>query len=210
MVARAHKSEHQTENAISPDEKLTPQEYLRREREAEFKSELINGELFAMAGASKEHIRINSSVAFHLTRQLLNSPCEVAFNDLRVKINEAGNYVYPDILVFCDDGEWEDKQFDTLLNPRIIIEVLSSSTSQRDHEAKWPLYQQLPSLTDYLMVAQHRRHVQHYARQNETMWLYSIHATPESEITLASINSTLTLQEIYERVSFDEEPTTSV
>ncbi|HEY0074534.1 MAG TPA: Uma2 family endonuclease, partial [Abditibacteriaceae bacterium] len=92
----------------------------------------------------------------------------------------------------------------------IIIEVLSASTSRRDYEDKWPLYQQLSSLTDYLMVAQHRRHVQHYARQNESMWLYSIHTTPESEIMLASINSILTLQEIYERVSFDEEPTTSV
>ena len=140
----------------------------------------------------------------HLGNHLQGNPCEVVTNDLRVKINEAGDYVYPDIVVVCDGGEWEDNKFDTLINPRIIIEVLSSSTSQSDHAAKWPLYQQIPSLTDYLMVAQHRRYVQHYARQNETMWLYSAHTTPEAEITLACLNCTLKLSEIYERVSFAE------
>ncbi|HEY0072859.1 MAG TPA: Uma2 family endonuclease, partial [Abditibacteriaceae bacterium] len=99
MVARAYQSEYQTENVVSPPEKLTSQEYLRREREAEFKSELINGELFAMAGASKEHIRIINRASFYLEQKLSGSSCEVMFNDLRVKINDAGNYVYPDIVV---------------------------------------------------------------------------------------------------------------
>jgi Uma2 family endonuclease len=199
MVARAYQPEEQ----LPTPEKLTPQEYLRREREAEFKSEFIGGQLYAMAGASKRHVRINASIVLRLGNQLEGSSCEVAFNDLRVKINEAGDYVYPDIVVFCDGGEWEDDKFDTLTNPKIIIEVLSKSTSHRDHETKWPLYQQLPSLTDYLIVSQNRRHVQHYARQTANMWLYSVHTAPEAEIVLSSINCTLTLGQIYERVTFE-------
>ena len=147
MVARAYQPEYQPDSAPA-SETLTPQEYLRREREAETKSEFIGGQLYAMAGASFPHMQITASVSRHLNNQLDGKNCQAVTNDLRVKITEAGDYVYPDVVVVCGGGEWEDASFDTLLNPRIIVEVLSSSTARRDRSDKWLRYQQLPSLTD--------------------------------------------------------------
>ncbi len=205
MVARAYQPENQPEIVQSEtSEKLTPQEYLRCERAATTKSEFINGELIAMAGASKRHARIAASVVVHLANQITGSSCEVLFNDIRLKINEAGDYVYPDVLVVRDGGEWEDEQFDTLLNPTIIIEVLSSSTSRSDYNDKWLRYQQMPSLSDYLLIAQTQRRVEQFTRQKENLWLYAIHTTPEARVQFDSIHCSLTLGEIYERISFEE------
>lgn len=206
MVARAYQPENLPENEpASPpaSETLTPQEYLRRERAAETRTEFIGGQLYAMAGASRHHLRLVSSIAYRLSQQLEGSPCEVVTNDLRVRINQEGDYVYPDVVVVCGGGEWEDSSFDTLLNPTIIIEVLSSSTAGRDHSDKWLRYQQMPSLTDYLMVSQHEMRVEHFARQNENLWLYSIFQAPDATIELPSVNCRLRLSEIYERVHFD-------
>ena len=201
MVARAYQPENEPVSGPAI-ETLTPQEYLRRERAAETKTEFIGGQLYAMAGASRHHLRIVNRVTVHLERQMTGSPCEVMFNDVRVKINEAGDYVYPDAVVVCG-GEWEDSSFDTLLNPTIIIEVLSSSTAGRDHSDKWLRYQQMPSLSDYLMISQNEMRVEHFTRQNENLWLYSIFQAPDATIELQSVNCRLRLSEIYERVHFD-------
>lgn len=205
MVARAYHPEN-VPDSPAPEETLTPQEYLRREREAETKTEFIGGELFAMSGASFSHTRINHSIARHLGNQLQGKPCEVVSNDLRVKVNEVGDYVYPDVVVVCNGGEWEDNEFDTLLNPTVIIEVLSVSTAKRDRDDKWRLYQQLPSLNDYLMVAQNEVRVEHFTRQNENLWLYTAYTTLEAEIDLTAIDCRLSLRDIYERITFAENP----
>ena len=203
MVARAYQPEYQPESdPVVASETLTPQEYLRRERAAENRSEFIGGQLYAMAGASRHHVRLSNSISRHLGNQLEGSRCEAMSNDLRVKINDVGDYVYPDVVVVCGDGEWEDSSFDTLLNPTVIIEVLSSSTAQRDRSDKWLRYQQLPSLTDYLMISQHEMRVEHFLRQNENLWLYSIFQAPDDTIELQSANCRLRLSEIYERVQF--------
>lgn len=204
MVARAYQPEHQPESdPVVASETLTPQEYLRRERAAETRSEFLGGQLYAMSGASFPHTQITASVSRHLNNQLDGKNGQAVTNDLRVKINDAGDYVYPDVVVVCGGGEWEDSSFDTLLNPTVIIEVLSSSTAQRDRSDKWLRYQQLPSLTDYLMISQHEMRVEHFLRQNENLWLYSIFQAPDDTIELQSANCRLRLSEIYERVQFD-------
>ena len=111
-----------------PRKKLTPAEYLAIERQAEFKSEFLNGEMFAMAGASLPHTRIKDNLARMLNNQLEGGPCFAATSDLRVKVSATGLYTYPDAVVICDEPEFEDADVDTLLNPRVIIEVLSPPT----------------------------------------------------------------------------------
>src|SRR6516165_948756 len=113
-----------------PKTKLTPAEYLARERKAEFKSEFYRGEMFAMAGASEEHCLVKDNLAGEARHQLKGGPCRVVTSDLRVKVDATGLYTYPDVVIYCDWPRFEDDVFDTLLNPRVIVEVLSDSTEK--------------------------------------------------------------------------------
>lgn len=115
----------------------TPEEYLAQERKAEFKSEYIAGQIVAMSGASREHNLMTANLARVLGSQLLDRPCEVYVSDMRVKVTARGMYTYPDTVVVCDDARFEDEQVDTLLNPTLIVEVLSPSTEAYDRGAKF-------------------------------------------------------------------------
>jgi Uma2 family endonuclease len=131
-----------------PRHLLSPQEYLDRERLADFRSEYYRGETFAMSGASWEHTVIKDNVARHAGNQLTNGRCRVATSDLRVKVSASGLYTYPDLVVVCDKPQFEDNMFDTLLNPRVVIEALSDSTEKYDRGDKFTHYQRVPSLND--------------------------------------------------------------
>lgn len=122
---------------------LTPQEYLDLERKAEFKSEYLHGEMFAMAGASYEHTLIKDNLARKAGNQLEDGPCRVLTSDMRVKVDVTGLYTYPDIVIVCEEPQFEDKVFNTLLNPRALIEVLSDSTEKYDRGAKFGHYRQV-------------------------------------------------------------------
>ena len=131
-----------------PKPYLTPQEYLARERRAETKSEYLRGGVFAMSGASRNHNLVATNVAAELRQQLRDRDCEVHQSDMRVKISSTGLYTYPDVTVVCGEPEFEDEEVDTLLNPKVIVEVLSPSTADYDRGGKFTHYRRLPSLRE--------------------------------------------------------------
>ena len=145
----------------------TPEEYLALERKAEYKSEYINGEIYAMSGASRAHILITVNLTRELSTQLRGRPCEVYASDMRVKVSPTGMYTYPDVAAVCGEARFEDGQVDTLTNPSVIIEVLSPSTEAYDRGEKFAHYRKLQSLAEYVLVAQDKMRVEHFARHGE-------------------------------------------
>jgi Uma2 family endonuclease len=181
---------------------LTPEEYLEIERRAERKSEYYKGEVFAMAGASRKHGLIVANLVAELRQQLKKKPCEVYPTDMRLRVAPTGLYTYPDVIVVCGEPQFADDQSDTLLNPTLIIEVLSPSTQDYALGRKFEHYRTLPSLTDYLTVAQNRPHTEHRYRQDSHWTLVDYDGITQT-ISLPSIDAVLSLAEVYDKVEFD-------
>lgn len=181
---------------------LNPEDYLTIERQAEEKSEFVDGEIFLMAGASKEHNTITVNLVIELGGQFKQRPCQVFSNDMRVSINVEGNYVYPDVLALCDEPEFDDAHKDNLLNPALIIEVLSESTETYDRGRKFELYRQLSSVQEYLLITQDRYHIEHYQRQADGAWLLREYNEPADVLQLNSVDATLCLADVYARLIF--------
>lgn len=177
----------------------TPQEYLLWEETQPTRHEYLNGQIFAMAGASPEHNDIVANLLGALGNQLRDKPCRARGLDQRVKIPETGLYTYPDALVVCGRPEYEDEKRLTLLNPTVIVEVLSDSTESYDRGKKFRHYRSIPSFQDYLLVAQDTVWVEHYVRSSEGGWI--LHDTlPGGTITLASCGVQLRVDELYLKV----------
>ena len=157
---------------------ITPEAYLALERRAQYKSEYINGEILAMSGASRAHNIITVDITTELNIQLRKRGCDVYSGDMRVRTNPTSSYFYPDVVVVCDKPRFEDNVFDTLLNPILIVEVLSPSTETYDRGEKFAHYQEFVSLRDYILVAQDRMHVVHH-RLIETQWVQKEFYTPD-------------------------------
>src|SRR5262249_53469062 len=185
---------------------LTPEEYLAQERLAEFKSEYLRGDVFAMAGATWEHTLVKDNLARETGNQLKNGPCHVLTSDMRVRVDATGLYTYPDIAIICDEPRFEDKVLDTLLNPRALVEVLSDSTEKYDRGAKFGHYRQIPSLQEFVLVAQDQPLVERYVRQANGSWLLTVFSDPLGEFSFASIPVRVPLSEIYRGVKFPEKP----
>lgn len=179
---------------------LTPQEYLEREHKAKFRSEYLAGEVFAMAGASKEHCRLVWNILASLHPQLRGTSCEVGSTDMRVRVAPSGLYTYPDVIVFCGGGRFEEAETDTLLNPTVIFEVLSPSTQDYDRGKKFEMYSQLDSLAEYILVSQDRVCIARHTRQSGGGWVFWESIDLEDSIELVSIHATLKVAHIYERV----------
>ena len=182
---------------------ITPEAYLASERKAKLKSEYIHGEILAMSGASLAHTLITLDIATELNIQLRGSPCKVITNDMRVRTGPKGPYFYPDVVAFCGTPQFEDNVFDTLLNPTLVVEVLSPSTEAYDRGEKFAHYQKLASLREYLLVSQDRIHVEHF-RLAETQWAGKAFHASEDVLLLDSIECKLPLQDIYTRVTFPD------
>ena len=180
--------------------RMTAGEYLALERRAETRSEYVDGEMFTMAGASRRHNLIVTNIVRELSAQLRERPCDVYANDMRVKVSETGLYTYPDVVLACGEIRFEDDHQDTLLNPILLIEVLSPSTQGYDRFQKFSHYRRLPSLQEYLLIAQNQHRVEHYRRQSENQWLLSETAESVESVTMASIGCRLTISDIYEKV----------
>ncbi len=189
-----------------PKELLAPQEYLARERLASHKSEFYRGEVFAMAGTSLEHTQIKDNLAREAGNQLKDSACAVLTSDMRVKVNATGLYTYPDLVIVCGPPELEDSQFDTLLNPRVVVEVLSESTEKYDRGAKFGHYRQIPSVQEYVLIAQDRPLIERYVRQPDEAWLLTIFNDASSTFECASVPIRVPLAEIYRRIQFPDNP----
>lgn len=182
---------------------ISSEEYLRRERLAEYKSEYLNGEIFAMTGASRQHNRVTVNISSSLNAQLRGRTCEVYAVDMRLKVRASGLYTYPNVAVVCGEPEFEDSEFDTLLNPTVLFEVLSQSTERYDRMAKTFYYRSIDSLVEHVLVAQHKVHVEQFVRQTSGEWLLIEYTSPEQIVTLASIECSLQLTDVYDKVSFD-------
>jgi Uma2 family endonuclease len=185
----------------SPIDPYAPEEYLALERAAEFKSEYIDGEIVAMMGGSRAHSLIGSNVLSALHAALREQPCEVHGSDLRVTVADAALYTYPDVTVICGEPVFEDEADDTLMNPVVIVEVLSASTEAYDRGKKFARYRLLPSLRAYVLVSQDQPRVEWYTL-SEDGWLLHEANGMDGTVEIAALGSTLALAEIYAKVSF--------
>ena len=183
---------------------LTPGEYLAKERKALTKSEYSDGQIHAMPGASRKHNLITANTLVELHIQLRNRVCEVYPSDMRVKVGSAGLYTYPDVVVVCEEPRFEDTHFDTLLNPTVLIEVLSPSTAAYDRGDKFASYQKLDSLCEYVLISQDSVCVEHYLRQEQD-WNLTEFRSLDDGFSLVSIGCELSLRAIYAKVQFSQE-----
>ena len=189
--------------STQPKIRMTPAEYLAQERKAEVRSEFINGEMFEMPGVSRKHGRIVINVIVELEPQLRDRPCEMHAVELRVKIPETESYLYPDIFIVDGEPEVEDEHQDTVLNPRVLIEVLSPSTESYDRGLKFAHYRKMASLQEYILVSQTECRVERYLRQDDGTWIYSETTDPAGFLELASLGCRIPLSGIYRKVEFE-------
>ena len=180
---------------------MTPAEYLAAERGAASRSEYVNGRVYALAGASRVHNLIVGNTFAELRAQLRGRPCEVYVSDMRVKVEHTGMYTYPDVVGVCGEPAFEDEHLDTLLNPAVIIEVLSPSTERYDRGEKFVHYRRLASLQEYVLIAQDIRRIDHYRRDGDS-WVLTEVSEPDAALVLESLGATLALADIYDRVEF--------
>jgi Uma2 family endonuclease len=184
--------------------RLTPEEYLAIERAAEFRSEYYDGRMYAMAGTSCKHVMAVSNLHFALRSELLNRPCGVGSNELRVRV-PGGFYTYPDIVVVCGEPKFADDQQDTLLNPLLIIEVLSPSTEAYDRGFKFAQYRTIGSLKEYVLVSQAEPRIEVFRRRQSPDWLFSESAGLEAVCHLESVDCRLALSEVYRNIAFNDQ-----
>ena len=182
---------------------LTPEEYLTWERKQPFKNEYYNGQIIAMSGASRAHNLITMNMANQFYTQLVTQGCEVYPGDMRVQIHQPTSYFYPDIAVVCGEPRFGDDTFDTLLNPVLIVEVLSPSTAAFDRGGKFEYYQQLDSLQEYMLISQNRVHVERYLRR-DTQWILTEFQKIDEVIHLLSNRCQLSVRDIYTLVKFPD------
>ncbi len=191
-------------NAI-PKRKLTPEEYLKIERKAEYKSEYFNGEIYAMSGAKRNHNKAATNVSGLIWQHLKGKDCESYSNDMRVFVPKTGLYTYPDVVVVCGEPKFQDNVFDTLLNPTLLIEVLSETTESYDRGKKFQHYRSIESLQEYVLVSQDEARIEKYVKRGDGFWLLSEAVGLDSEIEFASIECRISLAEVYDKIDFSDE-----
>jgi Uma2 family endonuclease len=189
-----------------PRRLLSEQEYLARERAAAYRSEFYRGETFAMAGASREHNLIAANIARSFGNQLAIGPCEVYQSDMKVRIDPTGLYTYPDVVVACGELQFADDERDVLLNPTVLIEVLSESTAEYDCGTKATLYRLRESLREFLLIEQDEALADHYIRVDAQTWQITRVSGLDASIEFASIRCTLTLADAFAKVRFPAKP----
>ena len=186
--------------STAPKHYITPEEYLELERKSERRSEYLDGEVFPMAGASRNHGLITTNLVGELRQKLRGRPCNVYSSSLGVRVSPTGLYTYPDIVVTCGEEQFLDNSNDLLLNPVLIIEVLSDSTKDYDRGGKFESYRTLTSLKEYLTIAQDKVHIEQWQRRNDQRWLLSEHFETAVSIMLTSIDVELLSADIYGKV----------
>ncbi|HMS41196.1 MAG TPA: Uma2 family endonuclease [Pyrinomonadaceae bacterium] len=192
-------------SALPQRKYVSPEEYLTAERESLEKHEFFDGEIFQMAGASLKHIVITGNLAAELHARFKGRDCRALQSDMRVHIPKTGLFTYPDIAVVCGKPEFlPDEQLDTLTNPVLIIEVLSASTEGYDKGVKFDNYRSLESLREYVLISQDAKRVIRYTKQTDNSWVLMDFIDDKTEIELVSIECSLTMDDIYDKVEFTE------
>jgi len=187
-----------------PKQVWTEAEYLAFERTSDTRHEYHQGEIFEMVGASLNHNRIVMNTAGSLFAQLLQRPCEIFSNDMRLKIPTTRLYTYPDIVAVCGEPQLADDEMDILLNPVLIIEVLSPSTETYDRGKKFQDYRTISTLQEYLLIAQDAHRVERFLRQSNGEWLLTDAIGLDATLDLPSIGCSLALADIYQKIVFEE------
>jgi Uma2 family endonuclease len=187
--------------SLQPKLQLTFEEWLEGERASlEGRSEYVGGEVFAMTGANVEHNAIVINIARELSIQMKGRPCQVYANDMKVRIRPADAGKYPDLIALCGEHRFQDGRRDLLLNPSVIVEVLSDSTEAYDRGKKFAIYRQIPSLREYLLVSQYQVQVELFSRSDEGRWTLSDFSALTDTVALPSVGCTLSLAEVYDKV----------
>jgi Uma2 family endonuclease len=192
--------------SAQPHSRLSEEEYLKFERAAELRHEYYDGQIYAMSGAWFLHARIISNLTFAIRGQLPGRGCDVLTNDVRVRMSPSRFYTYPDIVVVCVPPIFADDQKDTILNPTLLIEVLSPSTEKHDRGFKLNHYREIESLLEYAIVSQSEPRIELFRRRGAVEWLYSDAAGLASKCNFESLDVSVPLAEIYGRVEFPPEP----
>lgn len=185
-----------------PEQCLSLEEYFKLEESSDIKHEYCQGSVFAMTGASKNHNLVAIAVGSILYSQLIEKPCQPYPGDFRLKIEAVNMYTYPDLSVVCGDVQLADGRQDTFTNPTVLIEVLSESTEAYDRGKKFEFYRRIPSLQEYLLIAQDRPYVERYRRKGHN-WVFTEYTALDEEVALDAIGCRLSLAAIYKRVRFD-------
>lgn len=180
---------------------ISPDEYLRKERDALYKSEYFNGHVEAMAGASRKHARINLNIIGETYLYLKGKDCETFLSDLRIVSPHRESYTYPDMTIVCNEPKMEDEEEDSLTNPVVIIEVLSKSTGKYDIGDKFLYYQTIPSLKEYILIDSTKRYAKTIRKQSNGEWKSDEVITCNGKVTIKTIGFTLSFDSIYRRTS---------
>lgn len=187
-----------------PKPYVTEAEYLVFERASITKHEYYSGRIYAMTGASERHNLITGNTLASLHAQLRRKPCRIYPSDMRVKVQQTGLNTYPDIVIVCGQPQFTDDALDTLINPMVIIEVLSPSTERYDRGMKFQQYRTIPTLRDYILISQDDKHIEHYMRQDNGQWVFEDALGLEAKLVITSVDCTLLLEDVYEKV--EQEP----
>lgn len=181
---------------------LSPQEYLALEESAEQKHEYYQGKIFAMAGASKNHNRINFDLGTSINLALRNSNCEVFANDMKLWIEAKSLFTYPDLMIVCGNAKLYENRDDALVNPVVIFEILSESSKNYDRVEKFEFYRTIPTFQEYILIEQSRVHVEQMYLETRNKWILSEYNEISDSFKLAKVDLEISLQEIYRRVEF--------
>ncbi len=192
--------------AVPKPRRLTVAEYFAIEELANWKSEFFDGEMFAMAGASREHNAVSSNLFSKLAVAFDGGPCRLFAADQRVKVDQTGLYCYPDLLIVCDEPAYAAENRNTLTNPKVVIEVLSDSTERYDRTTKFRHYKALPSVTEYLLVAQDEPLVERFVRQPDGVWGQADFVGLDATLVLATVPASVPLADVYRGVEFPPRP----
>ncbi len=186
-----------------PLPKMTPEEYLAIERNAEYKSEYFDGQMYAMAGSSANHSEVSARLIRALLNRVESLGCRVYTSDMKVRTQESGLYTYPDVSVVCGKPIILTGGGDVLSNPKVIVEVLSKSTEADDRGFKFQQYQRIATLEDYLLVSQVEPLVERFSRMPGGEWSgYAIARGMDASVVIPSLRIDIPLAEIYSTINF--------
>lgn len=189
--------------SVQPHPYITEEDYLLFERASSVKHEYYNGRIYAMTGAKESHNLINGNIIAALHPQLRQKPCRIYPNDMRVKVLKTGLNAYPDVVIICGQPQFTDATHDTITNPVVIFEILSASTERYDRGVKFQNYRTVETLQDYILIAQDHRHIEHFARQENGLWLLQEVTASHDAIRIQSVDCTLSIENVYEKVDFE-------
>jgi Uma2 family endonuclease len=192
--------------SASPQPIITPEMYLEMERTAEIRHEYYRGIVYEMSGGSGNHAILIAHLAASLVTAMRGKPCSVTVSDMRLRVSPEGLYTYPDAMVFCGEPQYADPRNDTLLNPIVIIEVVSRSTEAYDRGFKFQQYRLVESLMDYVLVSQAEPRIEVYSRQPQGKWLLEEYVGLDAKCRFDSLHCMIALAEVYEKVIFPPPP----